>query len=171
MAEIKHLNPEVVNKSIPELSVESKLLYERLRSLTVDECVSYQELGGLIGRNVQEEGRCNLGTAIRKCLSEDRIHIACIRTIGVKRIRDDAVVTGGDALARIARLGNKRRRSLHAVSYDDLPKNLQVAHNTELSQLGVIRHFTTSATARKISSHVEKSELPVGKTLEFFHKS
>jgi len=157
-----------MNKSIPELSVESKLLYERLQTLEFDEFIPYEELTQITGRNVQEEGRGNLQRAKLKCLKDNQIHIATVISKGVKRIHDADVVKGGNALKKITRCAARRRLQLHSVNYAELTKELQTAHNAELSQLGVIRIFSNDKATKKLIGHVEKGELPIGKTLEFF---
>jgi hypothetical protein len=166
MAEVVHMKSK--ERTPFELTVETKMIYELLKTFEIEQFVSYEELSKLIGRDVQHLGRCNLSGAMRKCLMSDNMNFATVRNQGVKRLADPDVVRGGQALQRIGNIATKRRRALHAVDYPNLTKDLQKDHNAELSALGVLRHFSKDATVKKLLVHVEKAELPVGKTLKMF---
>lgn len=159
-------------KSFPELSVESKLLYERLKMLAIGDAVSYQELGKLIGRNIQAEGRGNLTTTQRRLMIEDQIHLGVVRGVGVRRLEDATVVTSERAIKRISRAARRRRSELSNVDYPGLNKDLQRRHNVEMTQTGAVIFFAKSATAKQIGEKLTQAgidgEMPIGRTLEFF---
>ena len=157
-------------KSIVEISYESKLLYERLKTLEVNGFVSYADLSELIGRNVQQY-RSHLTTAIRKCLSADSIVIEAVRNEGVKRLADGDILKIPKRVRDHIRKGCRRGiKKISTVNYDTLTREQQVSHNAEWSILGTLVHCTTSRIHKKIEAKVEEAQkrLPIGKTLEIF---
>lgn len=157
-------------KTIPQISIESQTLYDRLIKLQVNEEVSYKELNILIGRDVQDGAYGQLRTAIRKALSENQFVIECVRGVGVKRLDDIATVeVGMDHLKRSRRMAKRGVRKLGAVQeFDKLPNDKKVAHNAAMSILGAIFSMGSSSNVKKIEAKVEeaKSRLPVAKMLE-----
>lgn len=168
MAEVAILKTK---KAIQDLSVESQVLYKLLRVLGFEEFISYHDLSEAIGRDVQEEGRGNLRTAINKCLMQDGIVIKAVYNEGIKRISDRANVGGGESVRKKIRgIVARRRRELHATDYASLSKEDQVSHNAQLSLLGAHRQFATERVLKKIEEKVEQNELPFRKTIEFFSR-
>lgn len=155
-------------KAIPDLSLESQLLYKRLKELKINDFVSYQELSDIAGRDVQGRGRGNLHTAMRLCLRQDSIVLKAVIKEGVKRIDDVSNIKGGNSLNRIKRIARRRRAELHCVDYKSLNRELQAQHNIELSQLGAAEYFSGKSAGVKLIGACERSALPVGKTIEFF---
>jgi hypothetical protein len=161
----------IATKSYFELTVETKMIYDLLKTFEFDQFISYKELSELIGRDVQKEGRHNLDSARRKCLNENHMNFAAVQGKGVKRVTDSDLIVGGNALIRIKGIADKRRKQLHAVDYPALPtRELQTAHNAELSALGVVRHFSKESVVKKLMEPAKLTELPVGKTLALFNK-
>jgi hypothetical protein len=156
--------------TITERSIDTETLVRHLRSLAVGGFSSYEELGGLIGRDVQNGARHILSSAMRILLREDRIVLAPVRDEGLKRLNDlEIVATGLETTARIRRLARRGARKVTAVeNYDGLPKDAQVAHNTHLSIFGAIGQFTRPRIVERLTGAVEKAQhrLPLAKLLE-----
>jgi len=60
-------------RSIPEMSVDTRLLIERLSRVEIGDFVSYKELSEVIGRDVQGAARGNLTTARHRLEVDDAI--------------------------------------------------------------------------------------------------
>ena len=100
-------------KAIPEISIESTLLIDRLKTLEVDEVVTWDELSNLIGRDVRKEAYHNLGTARNRLLRDERMVFECVRKVGVKRLSDDGIVVSAESgLQRIKRASRRSFRKL-----------------------------------------------------------
>lgn len=157
------------NRSIPGLSIDTKTLEDRLRTLKEDETISYQDLTFLIGRDVTNGARSNLMSARSRLLNEG-IVIACVRGVGVKRINDtEKIGEGLRYLKKIRRGARKTAKVVAAVeNFDSLPKDLQVQHNLTMSVLGLVTHMTKSSTIKQLEGKIdqEKKALPVARTLE-----
>jgi hypothetical protein len=161
-------------KTISELSLDTRILVERLKALRHDEEVTYQELSELIGRSVQGEARHTLQSARRIVEREERIVTACVRNQSVKRLADAVVVTtvGVNARQGMRRKAARAIRKLVAVDFPNLPNELKVKQNAEVSQLGALRVFAKDTAQRKIAAHVQQDgthgALAVSKTLAMF---
>lgn len=161
---------EVVKKTIAEISYESLLLYEKLKTLEPDEFVSYETLSALIGRDVQKY-RGHLSTAIKKCLRENHIVVESVRGEGVKRLKyADAIRAQGKIPKHIRSVSRRSVAKITSGDYDTLSKEMQVEHNARLSQLSTFTYFATEPNYRKIEQKVEQAQkrLPIGKTLDIF---
>lgn len=160
-----------MNKSIPEMSVETRLLLQRLEKAAVGETVSYAELTNLCGRDVQGPARGMLYSAMRATLSSGVV-FATVRKTGVKRLADNEIVGVGEAaIPRIRRLARRSVRKLTAVQdFDAMPNEAKIRHNTMVSMLGAVAHVTGSKTVKEVQLRVAAAQnaLPLRKTLAAF---
>lgn len=160
-----------MNKSIPELSVDTRLLYQRLIKLQPGEAVTYDELSALIGADVRVKRRSNLYSAMRKALSD---HVVCSAVIkyGIKRLQDDEIAGLGDGVVdRIHGAAGRAVKKLSCVSdFDALSNDNKVKHNAAMSMVGAIALATKPSRVEKVTAAVRtaQSQLPVAKTLELF---
>lgn len=160
-----------MKKTIPEISIDSKLLYDRLKTLEPETFVSYEELSAVIGRDVQQSAYGNLTTAVKKALTEDHIVLAPVRGKGIKRLTDCEIVSTSDRhFEHVRRTSRKQVRKLGAVDYEQLSKEDKIKHNTNIAIIGLFNHVTSSPAIRKLEESVEKAQAPlaIGKTLEVF---
>lgn len=156
-------------RSIPGLSVDTKMLQDRLRDLKDGEIATYEELSSLVGRDVTASARGNLNSARNRLLNEG-IAIVCVHGQGVKRASDaEKIGTGLAYMKRIRRGARKTGKIVAAVDdFDSLSKDLQVQHNLTLSVLGVVGHMTKATTIKQLEARIDqaKKSLPIAKTLE-----
>ena len=87
-------------KTILELSIESRLVYNRLLEAEPGSIITYKELSTLIGSNVQNGSRFALTTACRKLMNDDRRVYKSVRNIGIKRLDNEAIVAAGDSMIK-----------------------------------------------------------------------
>jgi len=159
-----------VNKSIAEISADTRLLYQRLLKLRYDEVVTYDELSRILGRDVRKSSRSNL-TSARKMAIQDGIVTDAVRKVGIKRLTDERTVecTGTVMRKRIRRACHRSARRLTAVRFDNLSDNLKQIHNAELSQLGALAEFSKDKVTKRIRSMVgsaENEQLAIAQTLD-----
>ena len=160
-------------KSIPELSVDSGLLYERLKKTEKGETVSYSDLSGIIDRDVQKEGRGYLDTARKMALRLNGLVFEAVRNVGIKCLTDEenASTTGSHAFCRIRRVTSTAVKKLTALDdFDKLSNSAKIQHNTSLSMLGAMSQAIRPNKIKKIEAEVAKvnERLALNKTIEMF---
>jgi hypothetical protein len=159
-------------KSIPEISVDTKLLAQVIEKMEPGHVLTYEELSSLIGRDVRKRARGNLRSARLSALRSHGVVTEAVTSVGIKRLEDTENVgtTGDAARRRIRRLANRAVQKLTAVNFDELTNDLKIKQNTELSQLGALRAFSRDAVSEKIAAKVAASnqQLAIAKTLEVF---
>lgn len=141
-------------KTIAELSIDTSLLYDRLKALNPGEMVSYTELNGIIKRDVQRSGKNCLYSARKRALKHDQIITECVPNEGVKRPHDADVVNSDAPIKKIRRACERQIVTLACVSYSDLSPDDRTKHNTQASMLGFIRVGTLPSSVKKVERKV-----------------
>lgn len=162
-------------RTIPEISVDTRLLYQAIQELEPDEIIEYSKLSKLIGRDVRGAARSNLMSARKMAERDDAIVVECVQNVGIKRLTDQEIVSsvGGHARKRIRRTAGRAVRKLHAVEFDKLSTTEKIRQNAELSQLSAVKAFSGDNTTKRIEPLVTVSrmeQLAIAKTLEAFTK-
>jgi hypothetical protein len=156
-------------RTVPSLSIDTKMLTDRLAKLGTGEMVPYAELSSLIGRNVQKEARGNLMSAMRRLLADGSV-FGTVRGQGVKRLTDLEIVgCGPEIIGRVRRAARRAGAKLANIQdFDALPPEAQTTHNMALSVVGVLAHMTKAGTVRKLEERIEagRQALPLRRTLE-----
>ena len=158
-------------KSIAALSVDSQVVYNRIRRADIGEIVTYKELRELVGRDIQDKSRHCLDTAIRIAQREDRIVFGSVRGVGVKRLSDlETVAASSSGVDRIRRIAKRSARKATCVDFDALPNETKIKHNAIVSLYGAIAHASKPASVVAVESAVANGEdkLPLAKTLALF---
>ena len=158
-------------KATLELSADTALLYARLKRLAPSETASYEDLSEVIGRDVRNGARSNLGSAMRRALTNDGIVLASVRKVGVKRLDDPEIVSTGDAaISRIRRSTRRAARKLAATDFDRLGDADKISHNTFISILGALHDSTKPSSVERVRIEVKTAgqRLPLAKTLAAF---
>ena len=162
-----------MGKSIPEMSVDTRLLYQRLAELQPGETITYEALSALVGHDVQRR-RQNLTSARNKALNEDGIVTEAVAKVGIKRLTDHDNVSGtGEALrSRVRRATGKAVRKLMAVDFAALTQEDKIRQNAELSQISALKAFAKDHYTARLEAEVKKANvgmpLPLGRTLDSF---
>lgn len=157
-----------------QMSVDARLLYERLKLAAVDELVSYKELSVIVRRDVQNEARGILETARRRCMKEDMIVFGTVVNEGLKRLSPSGTIQAGEFFVRhikkTARKGIATISCLTTEQFNSLSNEEKVMHNTNRSALGILEHISRPSGVKKIEGAVTKEQtaLPLAKTLELF---
>lgn len=157
-----------------ELSVEAKLLYERLVKCEVGDIVPYAELSNIAGRDVRQRARGAMMTARRKVEREDRLVFGVVRSVGVKCLSDSQIIGAQQAkIDHVRRTVSRSSRQLKCVrDYSQLSRDEQIRHNAYLSIAGMIAHSTSGRQVKRIESRVADlgRVLPLGHLLEELRK-
>lgn len=153
-----------------QASIETRLLYDRLRKLAVGEIVSYRELTEIISQDVQGDGRGALQTARRLALRDDAIVCDVVKNIGVKRLSDREVVqSGSHTFVRVRRLAQRGAERLAAADPSALSSDENARRFASMAALAVVKLMGKPKSVDKIAAANNVSgELPVARTLELF---
>lgn len=159
-------------KTIREVTVESRLLYQRLQKMEVGELITYSELSNIIGRDVQDNGRGSLNTARRMCEREDQKTFGVITNEGLKCLNGSEVISTAEYTAgHIKRTSRRALKRLNCVGdMNQLSNDEIIKMNTYASLMGAFVVMGKESNVKKLSSAVEKTQdqLPYTKTLEAF---
>jgi hypothetical protein len=155
-------------KSIPELSVDARILYDRLRKATTGEVIEYSELSALIGRDVRAV-RYLLATAIKMAEREDAITFGAVHGIGIKRLDNAGILAVSESnIEAIGRKARRTDRKLGNCDYDSLAEVDKVRHNVMRAVVNAAAVAVSKKSQKKIMGVVEQTKqcLALNPTLE-----
>ena len=156
-------------KAIPELSLESQLLVDRLLTIEPGLCISYSVLADVIGQPVQTgTGYGRLQTARRILQRDHGIVFEAVIGEGLKRMDDAGCVrVGASYRQRIRRAAKRGLSKLLCADPAKLTNDEKTEFHATASHLGVLHHMTGRAVTKQLTATVEKTQerLPVAKTL------
>lgn len=162
----------ITKKTVSELDVDTRAVYDKLISAQENETITYAELSELIGRNIQQQARPMLDFARRMAFRENKILFDTIYTIGVKRLDDIGKVgTYEHTMRNIKTKAYQGRKKIFSVdNFNALPNELKVKHNAAASLFGAINLMAEKSSMKKIELKVttNNAALPIGKTMELF---
>ena len=161
-------------RTIPEISVDAKLLYERLKKVGIGEPISWDELSAVVSRDARPGGPAYgaLATARRRALANEGRVFDPVHGRGLKRLGDAEIVEASqakiDAVRRRSRPALKRPSCVQ--HFDALPPEQQIKHNTFASVFSAFVIVTRAGPMKKLEGHVAEAhaQLPLAKTLEAF---
>ncbi len=160
-----------VKKTIPALSVDTRVLMDRLLKTNVGDVVEYAELTGLIGRDVQDGARYVLDAAMRKLERDSHAVFGCIKDVGVKRLSSVEVVgTGERSLQRIRRTSKRAAFRQSIVPLDTLDDGTKTKSLTLSAMFGVLLHMTRPKVVQKLEA-VCNAQMPTAKMLDEISKT
>lgn len=158
-------------RTIPEISVDARLMLERIRKMGTGEVVSDAEFGELIGRDLMNGGYGPFMTARNRALRDYGIVLGRVRKTGYRRLSDAEIVSTGQATVdRVRRSARRAFVRMTCAEYDKLSDESKVQHNTYASVFAALVSVTKASAVKRIEKQVEKAqkELPLAATLEAF---
>jgi len=163
----------MTDKSLTEVSFETRLLYQRIAEMNTGETLTYEEMEALIDRNPRPgcKGYSNLYAARRMAENNERIVTCAVQNIGIKRLDDSQIAnTGKTAISHISRSCYRAAKRLTCANFDALSNDDRITHNASLSMLGAIRQASNAAAVKRVESAAreQNDQLTVGRVLELF---
>jgi len=158
-------------KSIPELSLDSRLLHQRLQKCSQGDFVSYEELNELIGGDVQNKAYPNLVTAKKRAQRIDGLVFFPIRGSGLKCLDDDEIVAASQAgIDHIRRHSKRNASKLTCVDYGNLSADEKITHNLNLSYFAAIQQVSKNKTLQNSRERIaiEDNAVAAKKMIEVF---
>lgn len=159
-------------KVIQEASVDTKLLYARIRNAQPGDLITNDELSSIVNVPIATRRNC-LNTARDMAIREDGIVFDCVRGLGIKRLHEHEVAQLGPQFFSKVRRGAKRvaRKLVSGVKdFEALSPEAKTAHNMTLSITGALLQGLRPSRVKEIERTVQNGSavLPVAKTLELF---
>jgi len=157
-------------KAIPELSIDTKVIFDKLITMEENEIITFTEMSSIVGYNIQKKRGCYY-SAIRKALNEHRFVFEGVTKVGIKRMSDSAIACDQTALNKIRRTAWLGRKKVHCIrDFNKLSNDEKIAHNTKAAILGVFEIMTRSTKIKKLETAIAQNNkvLPPAKTLELF---
>lgn len=150
-------HPEIVKRSIPEVSGETLALADFLRTIPAGDVALYQDLSAVAKVNVQKEGRGRLNSARKIVLREDTMVFAPVRGLGMKRLRDEDIAeSSGSAVKSINRKAHRElKKSRCLTNVQALPVHTQVKLYTHLSVLAAFETISGGKSVRQLANVIE----------------
>lgn len=144
--------------TMTRLGIDAENIAKQLRTALVGALVRYDDLTKLVGRDVTGEARGAMNSA-RRLLLREGIRFDVVRGEGLKRMSDSEVAQSGAASIRsVRRKVNGEIKKLSAVSdFNSLTGAEKVQHNTAMSVLGVMSHFSKQEQVKTIEGCVTQS--------------
>lgn len=166
---------EPKTRVIQEMSVDTRLLVDRLRKCGVGDIVTDTELCDIVGRKIESEAPfSSLYSALRHVQSNDLIVFGRVRKTGYRRLSDAEIVETSQATIDSTRRASRRayRRLTCVHDYDALPGDLKATHNANASLFSALATITKPGQVKKLEIRVAEAQakLPLVKTLEAFSK-
>lgn len=156
-------------KTIGEVSIDTRKLYDYLISIKMGDEISYAELSKLIGRNVQGTARNCLLRARIMAQRDCKIVFGAIFGKGLKRLADNEIVEQNsvEPIRKIRRITERTFKKSACVDTKQLTNDQLLLHNATLSGLGAIA-LCSGKNAIKTITHHANDTIPSGKVLELF---
>lgn len=156
---------------IRELSIESKLIYQKLKEMKPGDFITYGELTGIIGKDIRSV-RHVLQTARKMAEREDKITFGVVTGEGIQCLGTSQIISTGDtAIRHIHRTAHRAARRFNCVGdLAVLSNEEKIRMNTNISVIGALAHMTREKSIRKIEAHVTPTmnAIPYAKTLDAF---
>lgn len=158
-------------KPIGVRSLQTQILLDCLRKAIEAnaEIVTWDELTAALGENIHDHNS-KLLTARKIVLREFERDFITIRNVGIKPATpEEALSHAQDERRGVSKKAKRAMEILyHGCKYDELPKEKQASHNTEMSVLAMLSHAAQERTVKKIASKVESAgvKLSLEGTLE-----
>lgn len=155
-------------RPIAQISIDTRVLIDRLEKSAEGEVIPYDELNKLLGRDVRTVARHNVQSAMRHLESRGMV-FSTIRTVGIKLLTDSERVGEGDTgINKVRRCARRAAKRLRFNKFEALSNEEKTRTLTAQSVLGAVTQFTKPTAVKRISESVETGVLPVGKTLQLF---
>lgn len=161
-------------KTFSELSIDTKIIYDKLLTVRENETITYKEISELIYRDITKH-RGLLYSALNLARRENQMVFDCVPKVGMKRLANNQIVSNVRArtLAKIKRVSSLAYKKVTATDYDKLNKEERIQHNATVSFLGAIKQIATEKTVQKLESALTNKPqlggtLAIGQTLDLF---
>ena len=159
-------------RTIPEFSVDAKLVYDRLLKCGVGDVVTYEELSEMVGRDIRSKGYATAQAARKRAMRDNQMVFECIWRVGYKRLSDVEVVQTGEQTIRSMRRAATRglKRIVSVQEFDKLPAPMKAKHNAYASLFGAVHSMFHGNAVKKLEQKVlaAQQKLPIAATLRAF---
>lgn len=143
------------------MSIDTRLIFERLDRAEIGDVVTYDELSEIIGRDL---GECyHLTGTARKRLLGNKKYFEAVPGVGFRRCNDsEKVAAGGNQLTKSRRACRRCVRITTSVDdWDAMTKEDRTRHNIQAATAGCIAGLTSQRRLKAIESRVSNEPEPI----------
>ena len=138
-------------RTLAEVAVETRLIYEKLQTVQVGDVVTYAELSDMCGRVVDGDARGLLETARKWCMRDHQMVFSSVRGVGLVRLSDTQIVNGADQdIGRVRRQAQRGMAKLACASYEHLPEDMKPEFNAKAAILGTLVQHSNPAQIKQV---------------------
>lgn len=152
------------------LSLETKIVFDRIVKLETNELVTYEELERITGKEIRQL-RGALGTARRRARREHRMVFGTVRKEGLRRLDDDGIVDRSlSTLSRLGKVVREGAKDMRCVEYGSLTDAGKAGYNARMSVLGAVGMMTSAPSLKRVEAGSVKAQraLDLSETLRLF---
>ena len=149
-------------------SADTSLIESMINEMAIGQLLTYDEISTALGRDVRDFCKGSMYSAKRSC-ENSGIVLEAVADEGYRRLDDSGIVQSSMSdTRRIQRASRKGLKRLAFVEFEKLTEDEKRQHIAASAQLGVVNHFATSATRKKLSLVSSSKQLAIGETLKMF---
>lgn len=153
-------------RTIGTTSIDAKLVYEKIKTLSPGESVTYDQLSEITGRNIKQH-RHILLTARNTALRENKMVFDCITGVGIKRLSDSEIVSM-ESVRPMARVRSALRNGVKRITCaQNITNEERIRVNASLSMFSVLAEFSKNKSLDKLEP-LSADLVPFGKVLKMF---
>lgn len=160
------------NRKIPEASIDTKLLYQRLSTMKPGDFISYGDLTDIIGRDVQTIAYGNMKSARDMVQREHKKTFGVVRDEGLKCLEDNEIInTMQPAIEHVRRFSRKALKRIGCIADMAALKNEQrITMNTHVSVIGAFAIMAKPSSIKRVEAKVTETnqQIAFAKTLDAF---
>jgi len=156
-----------------EISIDTRLIYQRLIQTPEGGTVTYAELGEAVSRKVVGADS-HLQSAIRRARRDDDMIFDNVMGVGYRRLTPSEIVASSDNdISGVRRKAKKSTEKLFKVTnFEVLTTEEKLKHATNASVFGAIAASLTKKGLAAVEGAVRSvgHEIPVAETLKMFQR-
>lgn len=156
-------------RSIPEISVDSMILYRRLITAAEGDVIPYDELSDLIKTDVRGKGYCYMTTARNRARANNQMVFESVRGEGLRRVPNGNIYeVSQDCMGRARRQVRKGLRILACADYEKLDDDGRKKHNFTAATMGALNLMTSPKKLATIETKIGAIPVATAETMKLF---
>ena len=156
-------------KTIGEMSLDAKIIYELLSKIEIGETVTYDQINKAITRNIRVKPQA-LYSAFSMAKRLDSAVFSCVQNVGYRRLNDNEIIaeTSQYTTVRTRNLANRAVKNYNCVNQNNLSSEMQSKLNVNFSLACTLKQLSTPKIINEIERKPTPSLIPINDVLNLF---
>ena len=157
-------------RAIRVLSIETKLVAQRIASMKVGDILTWNDLSDLLGIPAQTGHGYRAVQSGRNIAFRDHgIVLGIIIKTGYRRLSDSEIVESSNHISKkVRKISRKGMARLSKVEYEKLSHEEKSTHNGYLALFSLMTNISSVPSTKKIISNCVDTPLTLGQTMKLF---